>query len=92
LKKKHLKLFKKFSDLIQYISAERIRDEFNRILMSKNAVLGIELLRQTGLLKEILPELDRCYGVGQNKHHKYDVYTHSLKSLEYAVKKIILYI
>jgi len=87
IEEKTLKAIKKFSDLIQYISAERIRDEFNRILMSKNAVLGIELLRQTGLLKEILPELDRCYGVGQNKHHIYDVYWHSLKSLEYAVKK-----
>jgi len=84
---KTFKAIKKFSDLIQYISSERIRDELNRILMSKNAVLGIELLRQTGLLKEILPELDRCYGVEQNKHHKYDVYTHSLKSLDYAIKK-----
>jgi putative nucleotidyltransferase with HDIG domain len=87
IEEKTFKAIKKFSDLIQYISAERIRDEFNRILMSKNAVLGIELLRQTGLLKEILPELDRCYGVGQNKHHIYDVYWHLLKSLEYAVKK-----
>ncbi len=83
---KTFQAIKKLADLIQYIAQERIRDEFNRILMSKNAVLGIELLRESGLLKEILPELLRAYGVGQNKHHKYDVYTHSLKSLEYAVK------
>jgi poly(A) polymerase/tRNA nucleotidyltransferase (CCA-adding enzyme) len=82
-----LKAIKKTSYLIQYISYERIRDEFNRILMSKKAVLGIELLRKTNLLKEILPELDNCYKVTQNKHHKYDVYVHSLKSLEYAVSK-----
>jgi len=82
-----LKAIKKNSYLIQYISYERIRDEFNRILMSKKAVLGIELLRKTNLLKEILPELDNCYKVTQNKHHKYDVYVHSLKSLEYAVSK-----
>jgi putative nucleotidyltransferase with HDIG domain len=87
IEEKTFKAIKKFSDLIQYISAERIRDEFNRILMSKNAVLGIELLRQTGLLKEILPELDSSYGVGQNKHHIYDIYTHSIKALEYAVEK-----
>jgi poly(A) polymerase/tRNA nucleotidyltransferase (CCA-adding enzyme) len=87
IEEKTFKAIKKFSDLIQYISAERIRDEFNRILMSKNAVLGIELLRQAGLLKEILPELERGYGISQNKHHKYDVYIHSLKSLDYAVKK-----
>jgi len=87
IEEKTFKAIKKFSDLIQYISSERIRDEFNRILMSKNAVLGIELLRESNLLKEILPELERCYGVGQNKHHKYDVYIHLLKSLEYAAKK-----
>ncbi|GIW67571.1 MAG: HDIG domain-containing protein [Candidatus Parcubacteria bacterium] len=84
---KTFKAIQKFAYLIQYIAHERIRDEFNRIIMSRNAVIGIELLRQTNLLKEILPELDRCYGVGQNKHHKYDVYLHSLKSLDYAVKK-----
>jgi len=87
IEEKTFKAISKFSYLIQYIAIERVRDEFNRILMSENAILGVELLRQTGLLKEILPELDRSYGVGQNKHHKYDVYTHLLKSLEYAVKK-----
>jgi poly(A) polymerase/tRNA nucleotidyltransferase (CCA-adding enzyme) len=87
IEEKTFNAIKKFSDLIQYIAAERIRDEFNRIILNQNAILGIELLRESGLLKEILPELDRCYGVGQNKHHKYDVYTHSIKALEYAVKK-----
>jgi poly(A) polymerase/tRNA nucleotidyltransferase (CCA-adding enzyme) len=87
IEEKTFQAIKKFADLIQYIANERIRDEFNRILMSKNAVKGIELLRESNLLKEILPELQRAYGVGQNKHHKYDVYTHSLKSLEYAVLK-----
>jgi len=87
IEEKTFTAIQKFADLIQYIANERIRDEFNRIIMSENAVFGIELLRKSNLLKEILPELDRAYGVGQNKHHKYDVYTHSLKSLEYAVKK-----
>ncbi|MEM5811821.1 MAG: HD domain-containing protein [Candidatus Aenigmatarchaeota archaeon] len=81
------KAIKKFADLIRYIANERIRDEFTKIIMSENATLGIELMRKSNLLKEILPELDMCYGVGQNKHHIYDVYTHCLKSLEYAVKK-----
>lgn len=74
-------------ELINYIANERIRDEFNKILMAKNGIKGIELMRQTSLLQEILPELAACYGVTQNKHHKYDIYTHSLKSLEYAIKK-----
>ncbi len=78
---------KENSNFIQFIAKERIRDEFIKILMSKNAVKGIELMRESGLLLEIIPELIQCYGVEQNKHHKYDVYTHLLKSLEYAVKK-----
>ena len=84
---KTFEAIKDFSEFIQYIANERIRDEFIKIIMSKNAILGIELLRKSGLLKEILPELERCYNVGQNKHHKYDVYTHSLRSLDYAVRK-----
>ena len=87
IEEKTFKAIKELKELINYISMERIRDEFNRILMSKKATYGIEILRETGLLREFLPELDVCYGVTQNKHHKYDVYTHSLKSLEYAVKK-----
>jgi len=78
---------KEYANFIQFIAKERIRDEFIRIIMSKNAVKGIELMRESGLLLEIIPELQQCYGVEQNKHHRYDVYTHLLKSLEYAVQK-----
>lgn len=87
IEKNTLEAIKKFSSLIQYIANERIRDEFTRIIMSKNAFRGIELLRETNLLQEIIPELMQGYLVDQNKHHKYDVYYHSLKSLEYAVNK-----
>ena len=87
IEEKTLEAIRKNSELINYIAYERIRDEFNRIIMSKQAIKGLELLRETGILKEILPELQQTYGVSQNKHHKYDIYYHSLKSLEYAVKK-----
>ncbi len=73
--------------LLQFISKERIRDEFLKIIMAENASQGIELLRKTGLLKYIIPELEEGFGVSQNKHHVYDVYEHSLLSLKYAAKK-----
>ncbi|MCX7589554.1 MAG: HD domain-containing protein, partial [Patescibacteria group bacterium] len=73
--------------LIKNISAERIRDEFIKIIQSNNASRGILLLEQTGLLKFIIPELSNCVGVSQNKHHKYDVFEHSIKALQYAVSK-----
>lgn len=72
---------------LEAISKERVRDEFLKMISSDRAGEGIELLRQTGLLKYIMPELLDNYGVSQNKHHKYDCYWHAVKALEYAAKK-----
>lgn len=81
------KAIKDNDKLLKAISEERIRDEFLKLLDSASPDYGIETMRQLGLLKYVLPELDSAYGVGQNKHHIYDVYEHSLKSLAYAAKK-----
>ena len=78
---------KKNSPWLQAISKERIRDEFLKIIMSEKANEGIELLRELGLLKYIVPELEEGYKIGQNKHHIYDCWEHSLLSLKYAAKK-----
>jgi poly(A) polymerase/tRNA nucleotidyltransferase (CCA-adding enzyme) len=72
---------------ISAISKERIRDEFLKIIMSERAAEGIEKMRQLGLLKYIIPELEEGYKVTQNKHHIYDCYEHYLRSLDYAAKK-----
>lgn len=72
---------------LEVISKERIRDEFVKIIMSDSADTGVEMLRELGLLQYIAPEIEEGYGVGQNKHHIYDCYEHSLLSLKYAAKK-----
>jgi len=72
---------------LQAISKERIRDEFLKIIMAKRAAEGIEMLRELGLLKTFLPELEEGYKISQNKHHIYDCYWHSLLSLKYAAEK-----
>jgi poly(A) polymerase/tRNA nucleotidyltransferase (CCA-adding enzyme) len=72
---------------ISAISKERIRDEFFKIIMSERAAEGIERMRQLGLLKYIIPELEEGYKVTQNKHHIYDCYEHYLRSLDFAAKK-----
>ena len=77
----------KNADLLGDISKERIRDEFLKIISSENAADGIDLLRETGPLKHIAPELLEGYGVGQNKHHIYEIYEHNLRSLDAAAKK-----
>jgi poly(A) polymerase/tRNA nucleotidyltransferase (CCA-adding enzyme) len=47
--------------------------------------IGLELMRKSGLLRIILPELEACYGVSQPPaFHKYDVYWHSLYACDAA--------
>jgi tRNA nucleotidyltransferase (CCA-adding enzyme) len=81
------KAIKQNASLLAEISKERIRDEFVKIIMSDNAMGGINMLRETGLFKNIIPELEEGYEVGQNKHHIYDCWQHSLLSLDFAAKK-----
>jgi len=87
IEEKTSQAIKKNSSGLKVISQERIRDELTKIIMSDKAAQGIELLRQLGLMKHIIPELEEGYGVGQNKHHIYECYDHNLRSLDYAAKK-----
>ena len=68
--------------MLTSIAYERIREEFNRILISDNPFRGIELLRKTGILVLIMPELMQGFGVSQNRFHKYDVYYHILHTIQ----------
>ena len=63
---------------IRTISAERIRDELNRIFTSNKPELGLDLLDQSGLLREVLPDIAALHGVEQppNFHPEGDVYQH----------------
>jgi len=78
---------KEHAGLIQAVSKERIRDEFLKLMNSPNAAHGIELLRESGLLRFIMPELLEGYGVTQNKHHIYSVWEHNVRSLDYAARQ-----
>jgi tRNA nucleotidyltransferase (CCA-adding enzyme) len=60
------------------IAKERIRDELLKMMEASKPSLGLEILREVGLLKEIIPELLKGVKVVQNKFHKYDVYQHAL--------------
>lgn len=64
--------------LIEGISAERVRDELTRILVS-DSPMKISLLEETGLLAYIIPEFQRCFETPQNHpYHIFDVAGHSL--------------
>ncbi|MDD2697098.1 MAG: HD domain-containing protein [Candidatus Pacebacteria bacterium] len=80
------KAIKNNAPSLKAISKERIREELIKIIMAERAADGIELLRKLGLLKYIIPELEKGFGISQNKHHIYECYEHSLRSLDYAAK------
>jgi len=68
--------------LIRNVSAERIGEELSRALVSPKPGFAMELMRETGLLRYIMPELLEGYGFPQNEHHAYPVWEHSLIALE----------
>ncbi|MBL7150836.1 CCA tRNA nucleotidyltransferase [Candidatus Microgenomates bacterium] len=81
---------KKNAHLIKKISAERIRDELLKILSSDFPADGFYLLRNSGLLEQILPELEACFDVPQQspkRHHLHDVGTHAFLSLKNCPSK-----
>ena len=73
------------SDRLSIISAERIRDEFTKTLMSPNPRLGLHLLVETGLASHFLPELPKLKLEIDEHHHHKDVYEHTLTVLEQAI-------
>lgn len=70
------------ASLIRNVSAERIGEEVARALVSPKPGFAMELMRETGLLKYVIPELLEGYGFPQNEHHAYPVWEHSLIALE----------
>ena len=76
---------KSMSARLEIISAERIRDEFIKIIMSDNPRLGITLLVETGLADIFLPEIPKLKLEIDEHHHHKDVYEHTLTVLEQAI-------
>ncbi len=69
---------------IQQVSRERVRDELTKMLTEGHARTAFELLDATGLLQEVLPEIERMKGVEQPPqfHPEGDVWIHTLLLLE----------
>lgn len=73
--------------LIDTISRERVRDEFCKLLMTDYPMKGIILMKDTGILERIIPELLRGVGVTQNQAHMFDVWEHNLRTLQHAADR-----
>lgn len=74
---------------IKLVSAERIRDELDRLLCGENC--ASVMLKYREIIAQIIPELRSCFDFEQHsRYHKYDVYTHIVKSMEAAPRDSIL--
>ncbi len=72
---------------ISIISAERVREEFTKLLMSPNPRIGITILVDTGLAELVLPEIPKLRLEIDEHHHHKDVYEHSITVLEQAISQ-----
>ena len=73
--------------LIERIAKERVKEELFKLISSPNPADGMLILKNSGLMAEILPEMEKCFGVEQKspgRHHIYDVGTHLLMSLKFC--------
>jgi tRNA nucleotidyltransferase (CCA-adding enzyme) len=71
-----------FSKAVREVAVERIRDELVRVLMVARPSVGFSLMRRTGLLQVILPELMEGYRKRQNNFHKYTIYRHIMETVD----------
>lgn len=80
-----LAAMKAMAERIDIVSAERVRDELNKLLLSDHPVRGVRLLVDTGLADRVLPEVP-ALRLERDEHHRHkDVYEHSLTVLRQAV-------
>jgi poly(A) polymerase/tRNA nucleotidyltransferase (CCA-adding enzyme) len=78
-------------ELLKNISAERIRDEFIKIINSDSPAIALFHMKQLGLLETILPEIIPSIGCEQGGVHIYDVFDHLVHALQHAADKQYLF-
>ncbi len=69
--------------LVKGLQPERIRFELYRIIPLDGAYKAVLSMMEHSVLSELIPELGRCIGCTQNIYHAYDVWTHTVKALEF---------
>ena len=83
------KAIHKCKDLLKNISAERIREEFTKLICGKNAYNVLQEFAD--VVTVFIPEMSECVGFEQkNRHHCFDVYTHTLKAVEKSSQNNII--
>lgn len=73
------------------VPVEVLRKELDKILLSDKPSRLFKLMARRGILKYVIPELEACIGVTQDeKYHKYDVFTHCIKTCDHTENTIVM--
>src|SRR5271156_5376788 len=72
--------------MLKIVSAERITGELTKLMLTPDPALGIDLLVQTGVADQVLPEVSRLRMEADEHHRHKDVYQHSLTVLRQAIE------
>lgn len=87
IEKNTLDIIKELKENVKSISKERIREEFNKLIISNPSKLNI--LKECLLLDLIIPEINKLYNYEQNNpYHIFDLYEHTIKAME-AIEPIL---
>ena len=80
--KRTLEALPELAPLLLKVAPERIREELVKILMGPKPSLGFNLMRRTGLLEQVLPELIEGVLKRQNHHHRHTIYKHIMETTD----------
>lgn len=78
-----IEIIKQIAERLKIISIERITEEFLKILKSSRPSVGLELMRKSGVMAVVFPEIDVMVGIEQRKeHHHKDVFYHTCEVVD----------
>src|SRR5438105_3295494 len=78
-------------DVFSKVATERVRDELVKLLVrGAPPSRGLRLLLRTGLLARIIPELLESVNFAQNRYHRWDVWRHTLRCLDFAPPDLVV--
>jgi tRNA nucleotidyltransferase (CCA-adding enzyme) len=72
------------------VSHERVRDEWLKLMKAPAPSVGFELMRSTGILQVTCPQLLEQVGCAQNRCHAFDVWTHTMRCLDFTPPDAVL--
>ncbi|MFP5212112.1 MAG: CCA tRNA nucleotidyltransferase, partial [Acidobacteriota bacterium] len=75
---------------LEGVARERIREEMLRLIGGENVVSAMELMRESGVLPVVLPELVDGIGVRQEDHYRLDVFEHTIHAVQISAPRTLV--